>query len=137
MTLEKARPWLAKADRDWSVIRACLEILRLPEEPAPWDAVCFHAQQAAEKSLKGWLAAHGRPVRRTHDLVNLLSECAALDPGMETLKDDCFILADYSTAVRYPNELAEHEPGEKEGREAVDAARRIKKAVEASLGLRA
>jgi len=38
------------------------------------DAV-FHAQQAVEKSMKGFLAWHDRPFRKTHELEEIGEAC--------------------------------------------------------------
>ena len=50
------REWLAKASNDLLNIDN-----NLRSQAIPWDTVCFHAQQAAEKLLKAWRAA--RPCR--------------------------------------------------------------------------
>ena len=42
-----ARAWLAKAASDLAAAE------RLLAAAGPYDAVCFHAQQACEKALKG------------------------------------------------------------------------------------
>ena len=55
--------WIAKADSDFLNIENNLTVARVP-----WDTVCFHAQQAAEKLLKAFLVYHGHPLLRTHDL---------------------------------------------------------------------
>lgn len=46
---EDIRPWLRKADND---LRNIANNLRPggTDEDVPWDTVCFHAQQAAEKA---------------------------------------------------------------------------------------
>jgi hypothetical protein len=41
--------WLSKAENDLLNIENNLSAARVP-----WDTICFHAQQAAEKLLKGW-----------------------------------------------------------------------------------
>ena len=41
------RTWLAKAEHDLLNIENNLQGLEIP-----WDTICFHAQQAAEKFLK-------------------------------------------------------------------------------------
>ena len=46
--------------------------LTLHDDKCPFDTVCFHAQQCAEKYLKGWLVYHDVDFPRTHDLVVLL-----------------------------------------------------------------
>ena len=57
-----ARGWLTKARSDLVTITLVLE------GPGPFDTACFHAQQAIEKTLKAFLAFHGRPIPRTHEL---------------------------------------------------------------------
>lgn len=46
--------WVAKADSDLLCIAN-----NLNHPQVPWDAVCFHAQQAAEKMLKAFWQAAG------------------------------------------------------------------------------
>jgi HEPN domain-containing protein len=48
----------------------------------PTDTICFHAQQAIEKLLKGALVANGRNVAKTHDLVKLLSDVTDILPEL-------------------------------------------------------
>ncbi len=43
----------------------------------PFDTACFHAQQAAERLLKGLLAYGGRPIPLVHDLDELHDLCLA------------------------------------------------------------
>ncbi len=62
--------WLRKAEHDLLNIDNNLAAARIP-----WDTICFHAQQAAEKLLKAFLIYHGRDVVRTHDLIALLARC--------------------------------------------------------------
>ena len=54
------RAWPRKAEHDVLNIENNLAATEIP-----WDTVCFHAQQAAEKLLKGFLVSHGRDVTRT------------------------------------------------------------------------
>ncbi len=53
--LEIARQWLAKAMND--LLNADNN---LKSEVIPFDTVCFHCQQAAEKLLKAYLAGKGQ-----------------------------------------------------------------------------
>jgi HEPN domain-containing protein len=110
--------WIAKAENDLLNIRN-----NLRAEQIPWDTVCFHAQQAAEKVLKAFLVARGQVVTRTRDLVALLSEAVAAGGPLEHLEHDCRLLAPYAVLLRYPGVAGE--PSEQEGREAVAAAERV------------
>jgi HEPN domain-containing protein len=97
-----ARRWLAKADSDLAASQ------RLLEAGGPYDAVCFHAQQAAEKALKAWLAVADAPIPRTHNLEELQALCLALPPpeiasGIEAL--DLSDLTAFAVEARYDIEF--------------------------------
>jgi HEPN domain-containing protein len=93
----------------------------------PWDIVCFHAQQIAEKLLKGYLVSRGIVPKKTHDLTLLLSECGRAGAGFGDLIDDCELLLRFGASSRYPG--LGFEPGEEDGRAAVAAARRVRERV--------
>jgi len=116
------KAWVAKADGDLLNIANNLAAKRVP-----WDTVCFHAQQAAEKLLKAFLVWKGHDLVRTHDLVALLAQCAALDQSLASLEDDCRRLTYYAIGSRYPDTL--YEPDEDDGRLMVDAMHRIRDAI--------
>jgi HEPN domain-containing protein len=111
--------WLRKADHDLLNIEN-----NLAAKDIPWDTVCFHAQQVAEKMLKAFLTYHGRSVLKTHDLIALLSQCVNLDRSLADLEADCRKLTSYGVAARYPDDL--FEPAETDARELVAAARRLR-----------
>lgn len=97
-----ARAWLAKADSDLTAAR------RLLEHPGPYDAVCFHAQQAAEKALKALLAFTNAPQPRTHNLEDLQALCLST-PAAEQLIDlrqlDLSELTPFAVESRYDIEF--------------------------------
>ena len=64
--VDQARRFLALADRD---IKAFMVLKNAPE--ITLVTVCFHAQQAVEKSLKAVLILYGIEFRKTHDLYEL------------------------------------------------------------------
>ncbi|MCX7016813.1 MAG: HEPN domain-containing protein [Candidatus Sumerlaeota bacterium] len=99
----------------------------LAAREVPWDTVCFHAQQAAEKLLKGFLVFRGEARPRTHDLLDLLALCVRYDPELAGLEDDCRRLTHYAVDSRYPDH--DLEPEEREGREMVEACRRVQDAI--------
>ena len=111
--------WLAKAENDLLNIENNLSARRVP-----WDTICFHAQQAAEKLLKGFLVFHGRELIRTHDLIALLSACVQVAPSLAKLQQDCQRLTYYAVASRYPDDL--HAADEKDARQMIDAVRRVR-----------
>jgi HEPN domain-containing protein len=113
-----AAAWAQKAEHD--ILDADNNIAA---EQTPWDMVCFHAQQAAEKYLKALLVARGELPPRIHDLDALLERCLAHDPTLSDLRADCTDLASYAVEVRYPDDL--FEMTESDGRRAIAAARRV------------
>lgn len=98
--LEWVRSWLIKAHSDLRSARALVAL----SEPAT-DTAIYHCQQAAEKSLKGYLAFRDQPLERTHDLQRLLDLAIALDSAFASLEVQADILNPYATAFRYPNTL--------------------------------
>ncbi len=84
------REWGAKAEE---YDMAAVDLARRRKYPL-WSAVCFHAQQCAEKYLKARMEEAGLPVQRTHDLDVLLNHIvrveplwSAFRPALQTLTD--------------------------------------------------
>jgi HEPN domain-containing protein len=120
------RTWLAKAEHDLLNIENNLKASAIP-----WDTVCFHAQQAAEKLLKAFLVFHAQPAILTHDLVALLAICVQINPSLAVRQQDCQKLSYYAVAARYPSDL--YEPTETDARQMIEAAQRIRSDVLACL----
>jgi HEPN domain-containing protein len=119
--------WLATAHEDLLAIDNNLASSRIP-----WGVVGFHAQQAAEKTLKALLVSRGRKVPFIHDLGLLLRQCIATGAALKHFEDDCDLLTPYAVANRYPD--VGPDPTEAESRMAVAAARRIVAAVRPLIG---
>jgi len=117
-----ADAWFAKADNDFLDIDNNMAASR-----TPWDAVCFHAQNPAEKSLKAFLIGHGCLPPGTHDLVTLLAECATILPTLSSLQGHCQLLSVYAVSTRFPGSGIE--PTAVIGPTVVAAARRARAAV--------
>jgi len=52
-----------------------------------FNLVCYHAQQAAEKSLKGFMIHNNTPHPKTHDLIDLNKLCTKINQDFSLLKD--------------------------------------------------
>jgi HEPN domain-containing protein len=74
---------------------------------ASLQAVVFHAQQAGEKALKGFLTNGRKPFPKTHDLGMLLDLAIQLDPTLGNLKEHCFVLTPYAVEFQYPGNIFE------------------------------
>ncbi|MBI4334181.1 MAG: HEPN domain-containing protein [Chloroflexi bacterium] len=97
---ETVRRWLIKAVED---IRTIEHEMKLPEGEVVTSAVCFHAQQAVEKLLKGFLVSRKVEFGRTYNLSLLVNLCAKQDEDFRDL--DVGRLSFYGVEVRYPDEF--------------------------------
>ncbi len=61
-----ARQWLLKAKNDLLNVDN-----NLKADLIPFDTICFHCQQAAEKLLKAYLVGNNKSYPITHDLLLL------------------------------------------------------------------
>ncbi len=92
---ELARGWLHKAESDLAAVELAIAAGRA------LDAACFHAQQAAEKVLKGYLTARAIDFPFTHNLARLLALCEPLDAEFSTLNPQANFLTPFAVDVRY------------------------------------
>jgi len=122
VTAEIVRQWFRKAESDLQNIRN-----NLAAEVVPTDTVCFHAQQAIEKLLKGLMVACGKNVGKTHDLVKLLGDVAELIPELMPFEEQFEELSEYGVAVRYPDDF--YEPTLDEARQAFAVAKNVEEIV--------
>ena len=97
--------WVQKAEDDFVVAQ---KMFRARKQPV-YDAVCFHAQQCAEKYLKAFLQEHERDVPKTHKLLDLLKLCKEIDSSLEILLPDLREIERFSVSVRYPGMSADKE----------------------------
>jgi HEPN domain-containing protein len=86
--------WLRKAGSDLVTLDAALGA-------GAFDGACFHAQQAAEKYLKAFLAFHDKPFPYTHNLGDLTELCAGINVQFRTLTLMASELTPYAVRLRY------------------------------------
>jgi HEPN domain-containing protein len=125
MTLD-TEEWVEKAEGD---LRVAQRELAAPDPVL--DAVCFHAQQCAEKYLKALLEEHQITPPRTHDLAVLSDACLSLAPELSTLRPDLQLLTDAAVVYRYPGAAATPPIAQ----EALATAERLRTAIRARLGI--
>jgi len=114
--------WLARGDDDLALVKLILEKGSSSSNPA-----CFHAQQAAEKYLKGFLAYHDLHLRKIHDLVILLEDCKNIVPSFAELHGYASFLNQFYAESRYPDDYTAFSRADAE--RGLEAAERIKKFV--------
>jgi HEPN domain-containing protein len=118
------REWIEKAEGDF----ATMERESRARKSRNNDAVCFHAQQCAEKYLKACLAEAGLRFAKIHDLVALLHQAIAVHPSLLAYQLDLAYLSDFAVSYRYPGESADRQT-------ALDARRRCRRFRAAARGV--
>jgi HEPN domain-containing protein len=91
-----------KAEKDIMNIDIMNKDMAYPPD-RKYDLVCFHATQAVEKFLKGYVIKNGRQVEKVHNLEILLAEAMGLDSAFETIRSECMVLNKYSSDIKYTN----------------------------------
>lgn len=94
-----ARQWIEKAEHDLLNAEHTLKM----GHDCPYDTVCFHAQQCAEKYLKGFLTFHSVEFPKTHDLRVLMQHASAIAP-LALDMNALLTLNRYPIEARYPGD---------------------------------
>jgi len=107
---DEYKVWMVYAQSDYD----CAEYLtEAPLHPRPYNIICYHYQQAAEKIAKALIVYYKTPggISKVHDVEFLLNQVKNLvksDKGIEltdkikTMASDISI---YASEPRYPNEF--------------------------------
>lgn len=90
--------WINKAEGDWATANREYLVGKNPN----YDAVCFHAQQCAEKYLKAYMQEKGIKFKKIHDLEILLNDILPTEPSWAALRNDLIVLTSYAVEYRYP-----------------------------------
>jgi HEPN domain-containing protein len=120
--VEVLRQWVRKAEHD---LEAAGRIMAI-EEGCPFDTVCFHCQQAAERYLKCLITYLAIQAPRIHDLKAL----AALIPSEQRFPlsvADLVELNPYAVDVRYADDW--REPQFSDAKRALALASEVRAAV--------
>jgi HEPN domain-containing protein len=97
--IEDTRKWLLKAVEDLEIS----SVLIGQELPLVAGAA-FHAQQAAEKILKGFLTWHDEPFKKNHDLSEIGQVCKQIDNSFGTAIDRVSSITPWAIESRYPGD---------------------------------
>ena len=89
--------WIEKAEGDLVTAQMSCRSRKNPN----YDAVCFHAQQCAEKYLKARLEESGLAIPRIHNLYALLTLILPIEPAWNILAADLNVLNTFAVAYRF------------------------------------
>ncbi len=98
-----ALEWISKAEGDFAIVERESRVRKNRNN----DAICFHAQQCAEKYLKARLSEAGKAFPKIHDLTVLLDMVQKLEPMWEVHRRNLAFLTDFAVKFRYPGESAD------------------------------
>lgn len=104
--------WIKLAEMDYGVA----EHLYQTYYPKPYEIICYHCQQTAEKAIKAVIVADGAKggMPKLHDLSFLLNQIKNVINIDEKYYDYADTLTPYGVSIRYPNELFLEEKHAKE-----------------------
>ena len=119
--------WINKAKGDYATAERELKA----ETNLNYDAVCFHAQQCAEKYLKAKLQEANIFFGKTHDLTALLDLILPIEAAWGNLRPNLQTLNAFAVSYRYPGDFAD----EAEAREAMEKCRDVRRIIRQSFGL--
>jgi HEPN domain-containing protein len=126
---EDPRAWFAKAEQDWKIAQRAIE----GDDPLP-EQCCYHAQQCAEKYLKGYLKSRRVSFKWIHDLRYLVDLSAQSDGGFSQLAADADTLTRAAEPSRYPGDDEDPVTVE-DAKEAIQIAARVRAFVRSKMGI--
>lgn len=95
--------WMDYAATDLGVAQTLFDVHR----PQPYEIICYHCQQAAEKAIKALFIFFDLPggIPRKHDLSFLLNQMQHRTDISKELRQRADALSVYGVISRYPNEI--------------------------------
>lgn len=127
---DDAKQSMELAQGDFELINAAHR--GITAEKMPWNLLCFHAQQAAEKYLRDFSLSRTLRFQKVHDNRYLLELCEQNDASLGALRTDCSRLFFYAGQSRYPGPYSE--ATENETNDAIAAAHRICDTIRSRIG---
>ena len=112
------KDWAQKAEEDYQIANTLLR----RKLPLTYGST-FHAQQMAEKYLKGLLVLQSIVPPKTHDLVALAGLCNQVGYILPVTTVDLQKLSDYAIRSRYPG----NDPTLVEAKDALKIAKSVRK----------
>ena len=92
------KDWLQKSSGELRAARLLIN------DDVILDIAAFHAHQCAEKALKGYLMFQRKSIPKTHNLEEILENCATLNQEFLNFLHDAIILDPYAINTRYPDD---------------------------------
>lgn len=98
---DDVKEWLRFANMDLDTANHLFYTMH----PEPYEIICYHCHQAAEKFLKALLVKNKREIIKIHDLVVLAESLSDVYPSISDILRECANLTPYGVRIRYPQEM--------------------------------
>jgi len=102
LVTESADELYDKAERDIMTVDSLISQPKYPID-LMYDIICYHATQAVEKFLKGYIISNGKNIEKIHNLDYLHQAATLIDGSFSKIANDCLILNTYLPEIRYSN----------------------------------
>jgi len=89
-----------RAEEDVASVNALLKNKDVPEE-YNYVSICFHATQAVEKFIKGFIVENEGKVKKTHNLDYVQNIAESINKKFYFIRNECLLLNEYTQAARY------------------------------------
>jgi len=89
-----------RAEEDVANINALINDKDVPEE-YNYISICFHATQAVEKFMKGFIVENNGMVKKTHNLDYVQSIAENVNKNFSIIRKECLFLNEYTPSARY------------------------------------
>jgi len=100
LVTETADELTGMAEKDMVTVKLLIEEKFNPEDYM-YNIICFHATQAIEKFLKGYIISNGKTVEKIHDLDILQESAMETDNSFAKIKSDCMLLNTFAPNLKY------------------------------------
>jgi len=105
LVTESPEELVSKAEKDVMTVNV-LSAQEFYPEDLMYDVICFHATQAVEKLLKGFIINNGKTVEKMHNLDVLQKTAMEIDALFTNISKECVALNEYVPDIKY----SEQEP---------------------------
>jgi len=97
---ESSEDLMYSAENDIITVKELLAEIFYPAD-RKYNIICFHATQAVEKLLKGYIIHNGISIGKIHNLVDLLRQAIKIESSFSEIIDNCLILNKLLPNLKY------------------------------------
>jgi len=103
LVTESAEELTGMAEKDMVTVKLLIDKKFYPEDYM-YNIICFHATQAVEKLLKGFIISNGKTVEKIHDLDILQESSMETDISFAKIKSECMLLNTFAPDIKYSSQ---------------------------------